>query len=105
MKPSVAKADWTVTTRVVVAAVRIPTTNIVIFCCIISYNGILLYQFSASNQLKLQGKLFPSLSFFSLHLGYLHLIGRSLLSIVTSSVIFSISGCVIFLANFSSRIL
>jgi hypothetical protein len=42
---------------------------------------------------------------FLYHLGNLHLIGRSLLSIVTSSVIFLISGCVIFLANFSSRIL
>src|SRR5712691_252723 len=45
LKPSVAKADWTVITRVVVniAAVRIPTANIVIFCCIISYSENLLF--------------------------------------------------------------
>jgi len=51
LKPSVAKADWTVTTRVVVniAAVRIPTANILIFCCIISYSGNLL--FDSSNKL------------------------------------------------------
>ena len=54
LKAAFAKADWTVITRVVVniAAVRIPTANIVIFCCIISYSGILLFESS--------NKLFPS---------------------------------------------
>lgn len=54
LKAAFAKADWTVITRIVVniAGVRIPTANMVIFCCIISYSGNLL--FVSSN------KLFPS---------------------------------------------